>query len=122
MSAGTFAASGLQALLGLVGVVVGGVKVAGREDQVEEFQRFGYPQWFRTVTGTIEVTAGLALVAGFLWLPELALAGGVLLGGVMAGAVVTHLRVGDPVVTWAAPAVLFVLAIALLALQYPTAL
>jgi putative oxidoreductase len=122
MSPESLIVSGLQGLLGLVGLLIGGVKVAGQEEQVAEFERFGYPQWFRIATGTIEIAAGTALVVGLLWLPALAPAGGVLLGIVMVGAVATHLRIGDPASKWAAPALLFALATTLIVLQYPASL
>lgn len=109
---------GSQALLGLVGLGVGGAKVTNQEDQVENFQRFGYPQWFRIVTGLVEIGAGAALIVGLLWLPGLTLAGGLLLSGVMLGAIATHIRTGDPHSKTVAPAVLLVLTAGLLAIRY----
>lgn len=109
---------GSQAVLGFVGLGVGGAKVTHQEDQVEDFQRFGYPRWFRIVTGIVEIMAGIGLLAGLLWWPELAWGGGLLLSGVMIGAVVTHIRAGDPLSKTAVPAVLFVLTAGLLALRY----
>lgn len=118
MSLETVATSGVQAVVGLIGVGVGGVKVTGQDDQIEEFQRYGYPQWFRIVTGGVEVVAGIALLAGIVWLPEFALAGGVLFTGVMAGAVLTHLRISDPLSKVAIPAILLIVTIILLAQLY----
>lgn len=62
---------------------------------VENFRRFGYPQWFRVVTGSLEVLGGIGLLIGIWlpWLAELASAGLTL---VMLGAVLTHLRTRDP--------------------------
>ncbi|MDS0477087.1 DoxX family protein [Natrinema sp. 1APR25-10V2] len=118
MNLPTVAILGSQAVLGLVGLGVGGAKVTNQEDQVEDFQRFGYPQWFRIVTRVVEIGAGAGLIAGLLWLPGLTLAGGLLLSGVMVGAVVTHLRTGDPPSKAAAPATLFVFTAGLLAIRY----
>lgn len=73
MTVGNLAILGLQAALGLVGLGVGGAKVTHREDQVEDFQRFGYPQWFRIVTGLVEIGAGIGLLVGLRWRPGLAL-------------------------------------------------
>jgi|AntDeeMinimDraft_4_1070355.scaffolds.fasta_scaffold01156_4 uncharacterized membrane protein YphA (DoxX/SURF4 family) len=109
---------GFQVLLGLVGLGVGGAKVTHQEDQVEDFQRFGYPQWFRIVTGLVEISAGIGLLVGLLWRPELAWGGGLLLSGVMIGAVVTHIRTGDPPSKTAVPAVLLLLSAGLLAIRY----
>ena len=118
MSLVTIAVSGLQAVLGLVGLVVGGVKVAGQEDQVDEFRRYGYPQWFRIGTGIVEISAGVALLAGIVWVPVLALVGGVLLAGVMGGAILTHLRISDPLSKIAVPTVLLLGTLALIAELY----
>lgn len=109
---------GFQAVLGLVGLGVGGAKITHQEDQVEDFQRFGYPQWFRIVTGLVETGAGIGLLVGLLWRPELAWIGGILLSGVMIGAVVTHIRTGDPPSKTAIPAVLFLLTAGLLTIRY----
>jgi uncharacterized membrane protein YphA (DoxX/SURF4 family) len=45
----------LQVVLGLLFVAIGSMTVAGRQMFVENFRRFGYPQWFRIVTGSLEV-------------------------------------------------------------------
>ena len=118
MTFGNAAILGFQAVLGLVGLGVGGAKVTHQEDQVEDFQRFGYPQWFRIVTGLVEIGAGIGLLVGLLWRPELAWVGGLLLSGVMVGAVVTHIRTGDPPSKTAIPAVLFLLTAGLLTIRY----
>ena len=118
MTVGNVAILGFQAVLGLVGLGVGGAKVTHQEDQVEDFQRFGYPQWFRIVTGLVEIGAGIGLLVGLLWRPELAWVGGLLLSGVMVGAVMTHIRTGDPPSKTAIPAALFVLTAGLLTIRY----
>lgn len=118
MTFGNVAILGFQAILGLVGLGVGGAKVTHQEDQVEDFQRFGYPQWFRIVTGLVEIGAGISLLVGLLWRPELAWVGGLLFSGVMVGAVVTHIRTGDPPSKTAIPAVLFLLTAGLLTIRY----
>lgn len=108
---------GTQTVLGLVGLVVGGAKVTHQDDQVKDFKRFGYPQWFRVVTGGIEIAAGIGLLVGLLLGPELTLAGIILLSGVMVGAVSTHIRTGDPPLKTAVPVVLFALTAGLLVLR-----
>lgn len=118
MNPANVALLGSQAVLGLVGLGVGGAKVTHQEDQVEEFQRFGYPQWFRIATGVVEIGSGIGLIGGLLWRPELAFVGGVLFCGVMAGAVLTHIRIGDPPSTTAVPAVVCSLTVALLTYRY----
>jgi putative oxidoreductase len=81
----------LQVVLGLLFVAIGSMTVAGRKMFVESFRRFGYPQWFRVVTGSLEVLGGLGLLIGIWvpWLAELASAG---LSLVMLGAVFTQVR------------------------------
>ena len=93
---GSVVADAAQGLVGTVMTVSGAAKLAGVDDQVREFERYGYPQWFRVVTGGVEVVGGLGLLAG-LRRTSLTLGGGGLVLGTMAGAVVTHLvRVRDP--------------------------
>lgn len=81
----------IQVALGLLFVAIGTMTATGRKMFVENFQRFGYPQWFRVVTGSLEVLGGLGLLIGIWlpWLAELASAG---LSLLMLGAVLTHVR------------------------------
>ena len=118
MTFGNVAILGFQAVLGLVGLGVGAAKVTHQEDQVEEFRRFGYPQWFRIVTGLGEIGAGIGLLVGLLWWPELAWVGGLLLSGVMIGAVITHIRTDDPPSKTAIAAILCHLTAGLLTVHY----
>lgn len=118
MSLANIAVLGYQAVLGFVGLAVGGAKVTHQEEQIMEFQRFGYPQWFRVVTGITEIGAGVGLLVGLVWRPELGWGGGLLLGGVLAGAVLTHIRIGDPPSKTAVPAVLLALTAGLFAIRY----
>ncbi len=84
----------VQVVLGLLFVLIGSMTVAGMNMFVESFRHFGYPQWFRIVTGSLEVLGGLGLLIGIWlpWLAELASAG---LSLVMLGAVLSQLRVRD---------------------------
>ena len=97
---------GVQGLLALAMIGAGGAKVAGIESLVEDFDRFGYPQWFRVVTGLTELIAGVALAAAFFVSPLLALTGGVLVAGTMGGAILTHVRLQDPIPDITPPALL----------------
>ena len=85
----------IQVVLGLLFLSIGSMTVAGRKMFVENFRRFGYPQWFRIVTGSLEALGGIGLLIGIWvpWLAELASAGLTL---VMLGAVLTQLRTRDP--------------------------
>ena len=100
----------LQVVLGLLFVAIGSMTAAGRKMFVENFRRFGYPQWFRVVTGTLEVLGGLGLLIG-IWLPWLAALASAGLTLVMLGAVSTHLRTREPLQKIALPVVMGLLAI-----------
>ena len=65
---------------------VGGLKLTGAPDMVGLFDAIGIGQWFRYVTGSIEVVSAVALLV-----PAWAAFGALLLVPTMAGAVVTHL-------------------------------
>ena len=72
----------------------GGLKLVGAAAMVGMFEAIGIGQWFRYLTGSIEVIAALLLLT-----PRLALFGALLLIPTMIGAVVTHLFIvgGTPV-------------------------
>jgi putative oxidoreductase len=74
-------------------VMAGGNKLLGNEQMVGLFQAIGFGQWFRYLTGSLEVIGAL-----LLFVPSLSGVGGLLLTGVMAGAVGTHLFIigGNP--------------------------
>ncbi len=95
----------LQTLLGLMFLGSGGSKLVGANDMVDDFDRFRYPQWFRVVTGAVEVGGALGLLLGFAR-PALTPLAGALLGATMIGAVATHARVEDPAREVATPAFL----------------
>jgi putative oxidoreductase len=109
----------VQVVLGLLFVVVGSMTVAGRKMFVENFRRFGYPQWFRIVTGSLEALGGLGLLIG-IWLPWLAALASAGLTLVMLGAVLTQLRVRDPLKKIALAIVMGALAILVAASYWPT--
>ena len=78
----------LQALVGLTFVAAGSGKLLGSADMIALFDAVGIGQWFRYVTGLLEVVGGVLLVV-----PGKIAFGAVLLACVMAGAVVAHLTV-----------------------------
>lgn len=87
----TYLSLGLRALLTLVFVGAGGAKLAGIPMMVEEFDKVGFGQWFRYVTGLVEVGG-----AAFLWWPNRQVVGAALLGATMVGAVLTHWLIIGP--------------------------
>lgn len=76
----------LKGLLAAVFLSAGGAKLAGAPMMVENFQHIGFGQWFRYLTGALEVIGAIVIL-----LPRLAAFGGVLLSCIMAGAIATHL-------------------------------
>jgi hypothetical protein len=75
-----------QIALALMFLLAGGSKLAGAPAMVSLFDGIGVGQWFRYVTGIIEVTSGIALLV-----PSAAVFGAMLLIPTMIGAVVTNL-------------------------------
>jgi putative oxidoreductase len=74
-------------------LMAGANKLSGNEQMVGMFQAIGFGQWFRYLTGSLEVIGGL-----LLFVPSLAGVGGLLMTGVFVGAVATHLFIigGNP--------------------------
>lgn len=65
------------------------------QTMVEEFRVYGLPDWFRNLTRVLKLSAAALLVAGLAY-DWAAFAGGVLLVGLMGGAVAMHVKVSDP--------------------------
>lgn len=84
---------GLRLVAAAAFLAAGGAKLAGVPMMVEIFDHIGLGQWFRTVTGLVEVSAAIALL-----IPFTAGMGGLLLAITMCFAISTHLFVigGSP--------------------------
>ena len=80
-------------------LLAGGSKLLGASPMVSMFDAIGIGQWFRYVTGLIEVGSALALLT-----PRFAAFGALTLVATMIGAIATHVLIigGSPV----APAIL----------------
>lgn len=62
----------------------------------EEFRVYGLPEFAFYVVGALKIAAGVVLIAG-VWVPlPVRLAAGVV-AALMVGALVMHVKVGDPV-------------------------
>jgi uncharacterized membrane protein YphA (DoxX/SURF4 family) len=83
---GRIALWGLQVVLAALFLFTGGSKLAGAPAMVALFDAIGVGQWFRFVTGLIEVVSAVALLA-----PAFAPFGALLLMPTMVGAIATHL-------------------------------
>ena len=75
----------LQSILAAAFLAAGSAKLAGVPFMVELFDQIGLGQWFRIVTGAVEVAGAVALVV-----PDLAAIGALWLGFTMVCAVATH--------------------------------
>jgi len=102
---------GTQGLLVVAMGVAGSAKLVGTESEVEGFERFGYPQWFRLLIGVVELLGAAGLVAGILPSKTVALVAGGVIAIVMVGAMATLLRAGDPPSALIPVATVFVLSL-----------
>jgi len=74
-------------------LMVGFLKLSGDAQLVGLFEAIGLGQWFRYLTGTLEVAGAFLLL-----IPRTSGLGALMLAGVMVGAVVTHVFIvgGSP--------------------------
>ena len=84
----------IRGLLAVAFAAAGLAKLAGADPMVQVFDQIGIGQWFRYVTGLVEVTGAVLIVT-----PAFGLLGALVLGCTMVGAVLTHLVLigGSPV-------------------------
>lgn len=83
-------------LQGLVAASIFFVWVVRYANIVQEFRQYQLPDWLRDLVGILKLTFSLMLLIGIERLP-LAVVGGAGIAILMAAAVVTHLRVKNPV-------------------------
>lgn len=93
----------LRVVLGLAFLAAGASKLAGAPAMVAMFAKIGFGQWFRILTGLLEVAGAIGL-----FVPRFAVYAASMLGVVMVGAIGFHLTIlgGNP----APPIVLLFLA------------
>lgn len=74
-------------------LMAGFLKLSGNPQLVALFEAIGVGQWFRYLTGTMEVAGAILLL-----IPRTSGLGALMLAGVMAGAVITHVFIvgGSP--------------------------
>ena len=84
----------LQALTAAAFLMAGFGKLSGQPMMVQMFEKLGIGQWFRYLTGSIEVVSAILLLV-----PRFIPVGAALLVCTMIGAVIAHLAVlgGSPV-------------------------
>ncbi|WP_042169254.1 DoxX family protein [Paenibacillus gorillae] len=106
----------LQSLLAFAFLFSGISKVAGVKMQVESFNHLRLPQWFRVITGLVQLVSVAALIIGY-WEPSWTAAGALLLSLVAIGGFLAHVRAGDPFKNDVPIVVLGVIAIVLFLLR-----
>lgn len=74
----------------------GGSKIAGAKHQVELFDSIKLPQWFRVITGYVQIVGCIGLIIGY-WYPGVAAWTGILIGIMMLFACLSHFRVKHPI-------------------------
>lgn len=76
----------VRVLLGLAFIAAGAAKLAGAPPMVQLFDAIGIGQWFRFVTGVLELLGGTLIL-----IPRTCVAGAGLLAVIMVCAVATHI-------------------------------
>ncbi|MGO4268849.1 DoxX family protein [Paenibacillus sp. TAF58] len=74
----------------------GGSKLAGAKNFVEMFESLKLPQWFRVLTGLVQLVGAAGLVIGY-WNPAAAVWAGIWIGITMLVAFFLHFRVKHPI-------------------------
>ncbi|MDP5276583.1 DoxX family protein [Chengkuizengella axinellae] len=105
----------IQVLLGL-GFIMFGVMKLGSKQMVDEFDRLELPQWFRVVTGLVEITAAIVILIG-IWNGLFAALGALLIAFTMIGAILTHIKIKDPAQRVMMPVILLIMGIIVLSLN-----
>lgn len=83
----------VKALLALAFLAAGCAKLYGVPMMVENFERIGFGQWFRYVTGALEIIGAITIL-----IPSVSAFGALLLSCIMVGAIITHLVIGGSVI------------------------
>ena len=100
---------GLQVLLSLAFLASAILKLAGAADDMRE--HLGIAPWFWILTALVEIVGAAGMLVGIRF-PRLAAPAGLWIAALMGGALVAHLRAGDPFTSMVPAAVYLVLALA----------
>jgi len=85
----------MQGILGVLFLSVGIQKILSDQLQVDIFKSLKLPQWFRVVTGCVELVGVVGLIIGF-WLPWVLVMAGLWFAVTMLIGMIAHVRVKDP--------------------------
>lgn len=80
-------------ILGIIFLGAGLIKCNPKTTNTD-FERFGFPKWFKPVSGVIEIISGLLALYGIVQ-PTSAVLGAGLIAITMGGALYSQLKVGD---------------------------
>lgn len=86
----------LQSFLLVTMTFGGATKLTGSKNFVDMFDSLRLPQWFRVVTGIVQLAGAAGLVIGY-WDREVAAWAGIWIGFTMLVACLSHFRVKHPV-------------------------
>lgn len=100
---------GVKTLLALAFLAAGSAKLYGVPMMVESFEHIGFGQWFRYLTGALEIIGAITIL-----IPSVAAFGALLLSCIMVGAIITHAVIGGSAI----PAVILLLLSATIALVH----
>lgn len=84
----------LQGILVILFLFAGFGKVTGNQLHVEAFNHLRLPQWFRVVTGIVELAGAALLIIGY-WASTFATAGALIFAITGVGGTLSHFRVKD---------------------------
>ena len=83
----------ISGLLACLLAMSAAMKLVGGREVIEGFARMGLPESLRVPPGVLELVCVLVYV-----FPATSVMGAILLTGYVGGTIVTHLRIGEPVV------------------------
>lgn len=103
----------IQGLLAAMFLMAGTMKTIGVQMHIDNFNKWKYPQWFRILTGLIELVAAILLIIGY-WNESMTFIAALILVVVCIGGVLTHIRAKDSMKDTSAILVLGLLSLVLL--------
>lgn len=85
----------LQIILGIMFAFLGLSALIGADKAKENFQHLKLPNWFRFVTGFVQLIGAICMIVG-IWAHKLALFGGIWLTITLIVGGLLHLRIKEP--------------------------
>src|SRR5690625_4765977 len=107
----------LQGILAALFLSDGIQKVLGHQQQIDIVENLKLHQWFRVVTGWVELVGVVGLIIGF-WLQWVVVIAGLWFGITMLVGMIAHIRVKDPLSKSTPAFVLLVISIILSTLNF----